>query len=397
VSDVAYFSRKIPVGENCLLLESDRKCGYSGRNFFCTAAPSPEMVRFMEYRPGQDGKGAKKLEPGELSPVENHELPFRVSSFPIDHSIFGATAFILEGDLSIAYTGDFRLHGKNGDHSKKFVKEAKNSSILIMEGTRAGRTSETMGSECGPDPQDGAFKDTEKSPTEETVFENCLGVVEESSKLVIADFSPRNFERLQSFYEVARKTGRNLVVTAKDDYLLNSLEYAGLDLGLEDFLVYNEFVDKSQRKWEIEFVSETHDYANHDEITLSPEQYLLCFSLFDLKHLLDIKPGGDDYIYSSCEAFSEEMVIDFQKIWNWTKYFGFDVHGFSMEIENGSLKPRFNHEYHVSGHASKEDLLWTVDHVDPDFIIPVHTTGNRWFTDNFDNVKIMEKGIEYGF
>jgi len=262
-SDVAYSSRKIPVGENCLLLESDRKCGYSGRNFFCTAAPSPEMVRFMQYRPGQDGKGAKKLEPGELSPVENHELPFRVSSFPIDHSIFGATAFILEGDLSIAYTGDFRLHGKNGDKSKKFVTEAKNSSILIMEGTRAGRTSETMGSECGRDPQDGACKDTEKSPTEETVFENCLEVVEESSKLVIADFSPRNFERLQSFYEVARKTGRNLVVTAKDAYLLNSLEYAGLDLGLEDVLVYNEFVDKSRRKWEIEFVSETHDYANH--------------------------------------------------------------------------------------------------------------------------------------
>ncbi len=29
-----------------------------------------------------------------------------------------------------------------------------------------------------------------------------------------------------------------------------------------------------------------------------------------MKHLLDIKPNGGTYIYSACEAFSEEMEID---------------------------------------------------------------------------------------
>jgi len=30
-----------------------------------------------------------------------------------------------------------------------------------------------------------------------------------------------------------------------------------------------------------------------------------------MKHPLDIKPNGGSYIYSSCEAFNEEMEIDF--------------------------------------------------------------------------------------
>jgi hypothetical protein len=33
--------------------------------------------------------------------------------------------------------------------------------------------------------------------------------------------------------------------------------------------------------------------------------FILCFSFFDMKHLLDIKPEGGTYIYSACEAFNE--------------------------------------------------------------------------------------------
>ena len=41
--------------------------------------------------------------------------------------------------------------------------------------------------------------------------------------LNIADFSPRNFERLEAFQEIVQKTNRDLVVTAKDAYMLCSL------------------------------------------------------------------------------------------------------------------------------------------------------------------------------
>lgn len=45
-----------------------------------------------------------------------------------------------------------------------------------------------------------------------------------------------------------------------------------------------------------------------------------------------------------------------------------------MERE-GELRPEFEKGYHTSGHASKGDLEWTIGEIDPDVIVPVHTTG----------------------
>ena len=72
----------------------------------------------------------------------------------------------------MAYTGDFRLHGKNVDATREFVSKAKDASVLITEGTRAGPSEE-------------------EKTSEQSVSEACRGSVESSSGLVIADFSPR--------------------------------------------------------------------------------------------------------------------------------------------------------------------------------------------------------------
>lgn len=58
----------------------------------------------------------------------------------MDHSIFGATAYTLQGETTVAYAGDFRLQGKNSESTREFVNRAKDASVLITEGTRAGPT-----------------------------------------------------------------------------------------------------------------------------------------------------------------------------------------------------------------------------------------------------------------
>jgi len=73
---------------------------------------------------------------------------------------------------------------------------------LIIEGTRTGRN----------DSLDG------ETTTEQSVCNVCRETVDASSGLIIADLSARNFERLESFQEIAQKTGRELVVLAKDIY-----------------------------------------------------------------------------------------------------------------------------------------------------------------------------------
>ncbi|NPV63608.1 MAG: MBL fold metallo-hydrolase [Methanotrichaceae archaeon] len=377
-SDTAYFSPRQPSDELGLYLSS-AKMNYQGRDFCCIGEPCEALTNFLSCKPGQNGKNAKKLDPGKCCCFEDAalEVPFEISAHPVDHSIFGAVAYILRGDTTVAYTGDFRLHGKKEQSTREFIRQAKEASVLITEGTRAG-------------PSEG------ERTSEQSVEEACQEAVEESKGLVIADFSPRNFERLESFQEIARKTGRELVAMAKDLYMLHSLSCIGGSYSTEGLRIYQEIGDKSRRKWEQEVVQAEYGdrYVDHASIRKSPENYILCFSFFDMKHLLDIKPQGGTYIYSACEAFNEEMEIDFHRLWQWLQRFGIGSCGFSVD-EKEELS--FDGRYHASGHASGEDIAWAIEQIDPDWIVPVHTEAGAWFEERFENVVRIEEGKQYMF
>jgi ribonuclease J len=378
-SDAYYASLKSPVGGG-LMLRSEARTPHTCRNAFCTTRPDEDLIPFLSRRPGQEGKNAKKYEPGECLPLEEAALPFQVTPFEVDHSIFGATAYLLEGDQTIAYSGDFRLHGKLGEKTRDFVHCAKDASVLITEGTRAGRGT-------GAEGETGSGTTT----SEETVYQTCMAAAEDARGLIVADFSPRNFERLETFQRIAEHTGRVLVVTSKDVYLLHALECADGVCRFREAGIYQELTDLSRRKWETEVVMSRagEQYLSPATLHDNPDRYILCFSFFDMKNLLDIKPVSGMYIYSSCEAFSEEMEIDFRRLWQWLVRFNLEPQGFSLDETE---KPVFDPRYHASGHASREDLAWIIDQVDPDVLIPIHTTGHSWFTDTFDNVRIAKDG-----
>jgi ribonuclease J len=360
-SDAAYTSPRKPADERGLLL-SAAGANYTGKDVYCTVPPPEGLRSFLSHRPGQNSPRARKrLEPGICSACSELSLPFTVSAHPVDHSIYGATAFVLRGGDTLAYTGDFRLHGAAAQATRDFVSHARDASILITEGTRAGSSAH---------------------PTEEAVCETCCTAAELSPGLVIADFSARNFERLESFRQIARSCGRELVITAKDYYMLHALACAdGIDR-TGDLRIYAELTDHSRRKWEGEVVQERapERYCSHEEISRNPGGFILCFSFFDLKHLLDIRPAGGTYIYSACEAFSEEMAIDFVRLAKWLNYFGIIPCGFSYDGKTLSFDPR----YHASGHASGDDLAWVIDRIDPDILIPVHTGNQAWFAGSWD-------------
>jgi len=376
--DTAYISPRQPADNLGLCLESVASMNYLGRDFYCTKEPSEELTSFMSRRPGQNAPRArKKLEPGQCSYYDNAGFPFEISAYPVDHSIFGATAYILKGDTTVAYTGDFRLHGKNGESTRDFVQRAKEASVLITEGTRVGRSDSIDG----------------EKTTEHSVCDVCRETVESSTGLVVADFSARNFERLESFQDIAQKTGRELVVPAKDIYMLHPLTCIDSACVSDSLKVYSEIGNKS-RKWEQEVVQPFYGdrYVDHVSIRENPDNYILCFSFFDMKHLLDIKPNGGTYIYSACEAFNEEMEIDFKRLWHWLKRFNINSCGFSLD-ESGATC--FEKRYHASGHASEEDITWAVDQIDPDYIVPIHTEARDWFAKSFENVVLVEEGKPY--
>jgi ribonuclease J len=94
-TDTAYFSPRQPSDELGLYLSSVAGMNYQGRDFCCTEEPSEALTCFLSRKPGQDGKRAKKLDPGGCCSFDNAAFPFEISAHPVDHSIFGATAYIL--------------------------------------------------------------------------------------------------------------------------------------------------------------------------------------------------------------------------------------------------------------------------------------------------------------
>ena len=107
-----------------------------------------------------------------------------------------------------------------------------------------------------------------------------------------------------------------------------------------------------------------------------------------MPYLLDVKPESGLYIYSASEAFGEEQVFSFIRLWNWLKHFNFRVRGF--KLENGL--PVFEKCLHASGHISEEELAKVIEEIDPDYIIPVHTENPSWFKKRFDNVVLLKEG-----
>ncbi|MFX1588160.1 MAG: MBL fold metallo-hydrolase, partial [Promethearchaeota archaeon] len=314
-NEVAYFTRKVRA-EDDRILKTDKKTVYC-REFFSTSDFPLTLDDFLSIRFTK-----KEFEKGDLCVLKDFSTPFKIKAFEVDHSIYGATAYIISGENTVAYSGDFRLHGKKSELSNNFIRSAKSASVLIIEGTRATK------------------KDFNEP--EEIIYQNCLKLVEMSKDLVIADFTARNFERLETFQEIAKKVGRKLIITTKDAYLLKALEKVDGLNKTKDMLIY-KMLKVRPKGWEYYLLKNEQDINLIDpmEIHKNPEQYLLCFSFFDVKNLLDIKPIKGTYIYSSSEAFEEESEFDFIRLNNWLKHFGFEIHGFEIIEQNGKLKPEF--------------------------------------------------------
>lgn len=301
--------------------------------------------------------------PMEALGGEGKVAGLRVHFWPVDHSVPGAGGFAVETSAGwVVYTGDLRLHGKKAHLTRQFVDEAAKlrPAVLICEGTHP---------------------EVEKPVTEEEVAANCFEVVKKADGLVVADFGPRNVERLLSFLEIAEQTGRLLVLTPKDVYLLEALRASG-EPGVPDPYADGRVAlyarPKAQRdRWEDAVLARFGERAPErlvDAAKVKSGQggFILCFSYYDFHALLDIEPEGGAYIYSSSEAFNEEMLIDHRRVQNWIDFFGFALYG--------SLgQDREKSGFHASGHAHGpgiEELVYTVR---PEVLIPVHTESPGFF------------------
>ncbi|MDK2884967.1 ribonuclease J [Pseudothermotoga sp.] len=311
---------------------------------------------------------------------------------PVYHSIIGSAGLIARvDDWWVAYTGDFRTGPESVEEEnfwlenlgEKRVQLSKRSDmffdllknkkplLLIVEGTRTTRQSE---------------KDT----TEWDVFQNVLNLLQNTNKLVIADFSMKHLERLMTFLKVAIMTERTLVVMPKDYAYLETMGEVEPLWKLNDTEKNHIKIYHPAKSSFIGLEKKVVEKAKKDEILLLPDDinhkpslYILAAGYWDIPNILDLNEDVLEnclYIHSTSEAYSEEQQIDFRRFKNWIDRFSIKSFGFGVDSD-GEL--RFSKQFHASGHVSAEKLSSIINTVSPDLILPVHTLDRSWFVERW--------------
>lgn len=351
-NEMVYIAKRQPAKDPRLLESGKAK---EGKSFYIFKEINDAMESFWEKSPYAQ-RTPFTMEP--LRPAQEKVGNIRCMHYPVDHSILGASAYAFETEAGwVVYTGDLRLHGKDGKSTERFVEEMSKLKplALIIEGTNIN-------------------EETPKRISEGDVYENCREETRKAEgKMVVADFAPRNLERLQCFLQIAKETKRKLVILTKDMYLLEALDSVqGTNLHEDEGIYLFEEMEEAQNNWEKELKERYQGrFVDPKDVKRNPGDYLLCLSFLDIKHLTDVAcEEGGIYIYSSSEAFTEEQAIDFKRLKNWLDFLNLQPVGFYLD-END--KPRFIPGYHCSGHAPKSDLLEIARCIRPKYLIPVHT------------------------
>ena len=251
----------------------------------------------------------RPLEPG--NPVSWG--PFTITGYPVDHDVPGAMGFLVRTEAgSLAYTGDFRLHGRHPEQTESFARLVQGVDVLVTEGTMltAGFTS--------------AWR------TESQVDEEIRQTLTGTPGLVVISIYPRNIERVQALIAEAAEAGRTVVWPDAMGRFLR--EY-----GLDEIVTWDQGPDLV-------------------EIHAHPDRYVVQFDATDMAHLLDLPLGpGAVFIHANGEPLGA-----FEPRWEL----------FQAWIERLRLPLLM---IGSAGHASPHDLDRVIAMISPRVVIPIHT------------------------
>ena len=302
----------------------------------------------------------RKLVPGKTTRIGD----LQVTTFSVDHSVYGSAAFLIEGDSkTILYSGDIRLHGRKTGMAKTLLAALKDKTIdvLLMEGTLLGSS---------------RSKGVNEYELEKEIAEH----VSSTDGLALASFSPQHVDRLVGFIRAAQRTHRTFVADVYTAYVLHLIQNetnTPPPISSEGIRVFypRYFLASHERRW----LHKVHDMFLDDQITLgeiraNPAKYIMIFraSMLDSDFSGELPPG------SRCLFSRWEGYLD-QPDWQTTRS--------KIEVAGGDLI-----HIHTSGHAFVEDLQKLVERIDPRKTVPIHTFEPEALGKYFENVVTIRDG-----
>lgn len=285
----------------------------------------------------------------------------RITPYRVDHSAFGAMAFLiedLESKKSLLYTGDIRLHGLS---KNSYLSLKKNTDYLLLEGTNIGRES----------------KETIKS--EHQVFDNFVDIFNSyPTNLNYIWASSLNIDRINVLYDACMKTNKILVV---DFYTMNILKsmykHHNVPYGSScsyircfypNYLI--SYIKRIQHRDHL--INCVHWYkVSKTEIKENASKYVVMIRPSMIEDIKYIDAENANYITSIWKEYERDE-----------KYKSFFEY-----INNKGYNKFYNH---TSGHAFVEGLKELNQYLNPKVIIPIHTQEANQYKDIFHNSNILQ-------
>ena len=331
--------------------------------------------QILEFKMANGARGDPKLQ--RKINTFHSGAKFKVGSLEVepihvDHSIPGAYGFIIYTSSGpVVYTGDLRRHGTKPEMTEEFIQKAKDVKpiALLAEGTRI------------------ADKPTEEN--EQMVYDTADNLIKNTNNnLIFAEFNFKDVDRVRTFYNIAKKNNRKLVVKIRDCYFLKYMSQDNA-LNIPNWNDENIIVYKAKYRTgtysDSDYTGEDRVYATApnamtaDQIAQNPGKYLCALGFFSFNALIDMKPkSGTVYIHSASEPYNEEQVISQKRVNNW-------IEKFEMQ----------KHQIHCSGHAKGTDLLEIVKEIDAKMLFPIHTEHPTEYVRVTNKITIVESGKKY--
>ncbi len=285
---------------------------------------------------------------------------FKIIPYLVDHSAFGALAFLIEADgKRLFYSGDFRGHGRKSVLFEQMIKNPpKDIDCLLMEGSMLGRSEHLYNNE-------------------KEIEERIVEILKESKTVTFLFASSQNIDRLVSAYRACLKTDSIFVIDLYTAFILDKLNKISKGIPRFDwknirvkFFKYHAGVLAEADLKKLYLFNERK--IKMDEINEKKDRILMLArdnSAFPpiLKKIDAIE--GVKIIYSMWDGYLTEKFKTFC-----------DEKGLLLE------------SVHTSGHAELEDLKRFANALNPKKLIPIHTFGREKYPELFDNVQILEDG-----
>ena len=293
---------------------------------------------------------------------------FTVTAYSVDHSIYGAQAFLIEaGEKKILYSGDLRMHGRKPGMHRSLIESVASRSIdvLLMEGTHIGHSGY-------------------KGANEYQLEEEITGLIKSAPGITLASFSPQHVDRLVGFLRATRKAGKVFVADAYCAFVMHliaSETYVPRPEATEWIKVFfpKFFLESYERKQlENHFRLMSPARIGMDEIRSNPSKYVMLFR----PNMADSDFGGTlpnaaRCLYSRWTGYLE------QPEWKSTKAKLEDLGGDLIEV-------------HTSGHIYADDIINFVGQINAKAVIPIHTFEAERFASLISNVELLNDREAFG-